>query len=180
VTDINQNILEFIFVFLILITSWIIYTSDMSVLPVETRLVTFLNVAMLILVAIIPYLFDQVVSKVNPSAVQEYASILFTADYAVTLAILAVFSHIIAQEEEHLVDGEIMVRFRRIRNVLFVLAGVVVLSLAFPWDWLVAGVHVRLLVWYAPIISFWANRMRSRPFGLPRSQPSGISLNTLD
>jgi uncharacterized membrane protein len=175
VTDINQNILEFLFVFLILITSWIIYTSDMSVLPVETRLVTFLNVVLLILVAIIPYLFDQVASKVNPIAVQEYASILFTADYSVTLAILAVFSHIIAQEEEHLVDGEIMVRYRRIRNVLLVLAGVVVLSLVFPWNWLVAGIHVRLLVWYAPIISFWTNRMRSRPFGLPGSPSLGTS-----
>src|SRR5437879_7644646 len=33
VDDINRNILQFLFVFLILITSWIIYTSDMSVLP---------------------------------------------------------------------------------------------------------------------------------------------------
>src|SRR5437667_12263153 len=48
--DINRNVFEFLFVFLILITSWIIYTSDMSVLPVETRLVTFLNVILLILV----------------------------------------------------------------------------------------------------------------------------------
>src|SRR5438094_8999450 len=53
--DLNRNILEFLFVFLILITSWIIYTSDMSVLPIEIRLVTFLNVVLLILVAIIPY-----------------------------------------------------------------------------------------------------------------------------
>ena len=50
--DIDRNILEFLFVFLILITSWIIYTSGMSVLPLETRLVTFLNVVLLILVAI--------------------------------------------------------------------------------------------------------------------------------
>ena len=76
--DINRNILDFLFVFLILITSWIIYTSDMSVLPIETRLITFLNVVLLMLVAIIPYLFDQVVSTFNPLSVQEYASILFT------------------------------------------------------------------------------------------------------
>src|SRR3989441_11855237 len=42
-SDINRNILEFLFVFLILITSWIIYTSDMSVLPLERRLVTRLG-----------------------------------------------------------------------------------------------------------------------------------------
>src|SRR5947208_7907284 len=67
-SDINRNILEFLFVFLILITSWIIYTSDMSVLPIETRLITFLNVVLLMLVAIIPYLFDQVVSTFIHSA----------------------------------------------------------------------------------------------------------------
>src|SRR3989441_6333668 len=88
VSDINRNVLEFLFVFLILITSWIIYTSDMSVLPIETRLVTFLNVVLLILVVIIPYLFDQAVSLSNSSDVQNYASTLFTFDDAGTLLIL--------------------------------------------------------------------------------------------
>src|SRR5207253_967751 len=70
-SDINRNILQFLFVFLILITSWIIYTSDMSVLPIETRLITFLNIVLLILVALTPYLFDQVVSTFNSLNVQE-------------------------------------------------------------------------------------------------------------
>ncbi len=167
--DINRNILEFLFVFLILITSWIIYTSDMSVLPIETRFVTFLNVVLLILVAIFPYLFDQAVSTFNPTSVQDYASILFTGDYAVSLLVMAAFAHIIAQEEEHLVDGEVMIRFRRARNRLGVLTLVVLLSLAAPWDWLLFGVHVRLLIWIIPIVSFWFNRMTrttNRPRGV--------------
>jgi hypothetical protein len=169
--DINRNILNFLFVFLILITSWIIYTSDMSVLPIETRLVTFLNVVLLILVAIIPYLFDQVVSIFNPAGVQEYASILFTTDYAGTLLIMAIFAHIIAQEEEQLVDGEIMIRMQRVRKVLSILTIVVLVSLAVPWNWLLLGVHIRLLIWYVPIISFWINRMRRSPLGVPGSVP---------
>src|SRR5713226_10252149 len=170
--DINKNIAQFLFVFLILITSWIIYTSDMSVLPIETRLVQLLNVALLMLVATIPYLFDQVVSTLNASSVQDYASILFTADYAGTLVIMAVFSHIIAQEEEHLVDGEIMIRMRRVRNRLGLLTIIVVLSIAFPWDWLFLGVHVRLYIWLVPIISFCFKRMRGTPLGLPRQGDS--------
>jgi uncharacterized membrane protein len=166
--DINRNILEFLFVFLILITSWIIYTSDMSVLPVETRLVTFLNVILLILVAIIPYLFDQAVSLYNAAWDQDYASILFTIDYAGTLLILAGFAHIIGQEEKQLVDGDQMMRLRRIRNRLGLLTIIVLLSLAAPWNWFFLGVHVRLFIWYIPIISFWLNRMRTRPFGIPR------------
>ncbi len=171
-SDINKNILQFLFVFLILITSWIIYTSDMSVLPIETRLVQLLNVVLLMLVAIFPYLFDQVVSIVNPSSVQDYASILFTADYAGTLLILAVFSHILAQEEEHLVDGEIMIRMRRVRSRQSLLTVIVLLSLVVPWDWLLLGVHVRLFIWLVPVISFWSNRFSRTGFGLPRG-PAG-------
>jgi hypothetical protein len=162
-SDINKNILQFLFVFLILITSWIIYTSDMSVLPMETRLVTLLNVALLMLVAIFPYLFDQAVSALNSSSVQNYASILFTGDYTGTLVIMAVFAHIIAQEEEHLVDGEVMIRFRRARNRLGVLAVVLLVSLAVPWDWLFLGIQIRLLIWTIPIISFWVNRVTRPP-----------------
>ena len=173
VSDINRNVLEFLFVFLLLITSWIIYTSDMSVLPIETRLVTFLNVVLLILVAIFPYLFDQVISTFNPDSVQEYASILFTADLAGTLVIMATFAHIIAREEEHLVDGEIMIRFRRARDRMSVLTVVVLLSLAAPWDWLFMGVHVRLFIWYIPIVSFWVFRMARSPFSYSSSARQG-------
>lgn len=167
--DINRNILEFLFVFLVLITSWIIYTSDMSVLPIETRLVQALNVLLLVLVAIFPYLFDQSVLPFNSSSVQNYASILLTVNYAGTLLIMATFAHIIAQEEEHLVDGEIMIRFRRARNRVGSLALIVLLSIAAPWDWLLIGIHVRLFVWILPIVSFWFNRMTrttSRPRGI--------------
>jgi uncharacterized membrane protein len=123
ISDIVRNILQFLFVFLILITSWIIYTSDMSVLPIETRLVTFLNVVLLMLVAIIPYLFDQVESPFNSSAVQDFASVLFTIDLAVTLLVMAVFADVIASEEMQLVERDVMIRFRRARNRLFFLAG---------------------------------------------------------
>jgi hypothetical protein len=171
--DIDRNILDFIFVFLILITSWIIYTSDMSVLPVETRLVQSLNVVLLILVAIIPYLFDQTVSLVNTPDVQDYASILFTIDYAGSLFIMAGFAHLIGQEEKQLVDEDQVERFRRIRNRLTLLTIIILLSLAVPWDVLFLGVHVRLLIWIVPIVSFWINRMRLTPFGLPRiSKPA--------
>src|SRR5207245_3162767 len=162
--DINRNILEFLFVFLILITSWIIYTSDMSVLPVETRLVTFLTVILLILVAIIPYLFHQAVSQYNLIGDQDYASTLFAIDYAGNLLILAGFAHIISQEEKQLVDGDQMVRLRRIRNRLTLLTIIVLFSLAVPWSWLLFGIQVRLFIWSVPIISFWLNRMSIRPF----------------
>lgn len=165
VSDINRNILEFLFVFLILITSWIIYTGDMSVLPVETRLVILLNVVLLVLVAIFPYLFDQVESPFNASQAKDYASVLFTIDYALTLLIMAGFSHIIASEENQIVHLTIMRRYKASRNILIMLAVVVLSSLVFPWDWILFDVHVRLYAWAVPIIMFWFNQMRRGPIG---------------
>src|SRR5437899_7634877 len=80
VDEINRNILQFLFVFLILITSWIIYTSDMSVLPIETRLIAFINIVLLVLVALTPYLFYVVVFTFNPLSVLYNASILYIYD----------------------------------------------------------------------------------------------------
>ncbi len=138
----------------------------MSVLPVETRLVTFLNVVLLMLVAIIPYLVDQVESPFNASEVKNYASILFTVDFAATLFIMAVFAHVIVLEEKQLVEREVMIRFQRSRNILFLLTVVVLVSLAAPWDWTFLNVHVRLFIWYVPIIMFWYNRMTHAPVGV--------------
>src|SRR5258708_13607588 len=58
--EITTHILAFAYTFFVLITAWLIYTTYMSVLPVETRTVTFLNVALLLLVAIFPYLLHVV------------------------------------------------------------------------------------------------------------------------
>src|SRR5205809_3730476 len=58
--DMNSRILIFSFAFLFLITAWLLYTTYMSVLPVDTQLVTFLNVVLLLFVALIPYLLNNV------------------------------------------------------------------------------------------------------------------------
>src|ERR1700758_4086112 len=58
--EILNHIAAFGYTFLILITAWIIYTTYMSILPQETRWVTFLNVLLLLLVAFVPYLLNGV------------------------------------------------------------------------------------------------------------------------
>ncbi len=54
--EINRRLLAFIFTASFLITNWMVYTYQMSVLPVETNFVIYMNVVMLILVATVPYL----------------------------------------------------------------------------------------------------------------------------
>src|SRR2546425_4969882 len=78
--EINNHIFAFGFTFLVLITAWIIYTTYMSVLPSETKSVTVLNVALLLLVALVPYLLNSVelanpaLSPAESSALRDYSS----------------------------------------------------------------------------------------------------------
>jgi hypothetical protein len=123
----------------------------MSVLPVETRTVTFLNVGLLLLVAIVPYLLNGV-EVVNPaltpdavSTIQNYSSTLFALDLGGILIILATFAHVIGLEEKKLVAPELVILFRNGRNRMAILAVLTLISVAPQfWDWTLLGVPLRL------------------------------------
>ncbi len=163
--EINNHILAFAFTFLILITAWLVYTTYMSVLPVETRAVTFLNVVLLLLVALVPYLLNTValvnssLSTVDASATRDYSSTLFAVDLSGILAILAAFAHVLSVEEKDLVAPEIVTLFRNGRNRLVFLSVLMVVSIAPPfWQVTTLGVPARLYMWYLPLISYWVGR----------------------
>lgn len=162
--EINGHIAAFGFTFLLIITAWIIYTTDMSVLPVETRAVTFLNVVLLLLVALVPYLLNGVelntsLSASESSAIRDYFSTLFAADLAGILFILATFAHVISTEEKRLVAPEFATLFRNGRNRMFVL-GVVMAITILPVFWQLTwlGIPLRMYLWYLPLISYWVGR----------------------
>ena len=96
-SEINNHILAFVFAFILLITAWINYTSSMSVLPLETRTVTILNVIMLMSVSLVPFLLN-IIELPNPSlapvenlVIRDYASTLFAVNLSALLAILGLF-----------------------------------------------------------------------------------------
>jgi uncharacterized membrane protein len=157
----NQRIAIFAFAFIFLITAWLIYTTYMSVLPVDTMPVTFLNVALLLLVALIPYLLNNVVIEGNPE-VQNYSSTLFALDLTGILGILAILAHILSGEDKRLVPADVSKLFRNGRNRMVVLAILMAISIA-PvfWDWSLLGVHLRILLWTVPLISYWLGRALS-------------------
>ena len=141
----------------------------MSVLPIETRLVTFLNVIMLALVALIPYLLNNVefvnptLSASNSSQIRDYASSLFAIDLAGILSILAIFSHVISIEEKSLVAPEIARIFRQSSAVQALLAIPMIVSLApFFWDNSVFGIPLRLYIWLVPVFVYWIRRFRQQ------------------
>ena len=163
--EITTHILAFAYTFFVLITAWLIYTTYMSVLPVETRTVTFLNVGLLLLVAIVPYLLNGV-EVANPSLtpgevsmIQNYSSTLFALDLGGILLILATFAHVISLEEKKLVAPELVTLFRNGRNRMAILAVLTLISVAPElWEWTLLGVPIRLYLWYPPLISYWVGR----------------------
>jgi Endosomal/lysosomal potassium channel TMEM175 len=163
--EITTHILAFAYTFFVLITAWLIYTTYMSVLPTETRTVTFLNVGLLLLVAIVPYLLNGVEvvnSNLTPNAVssiQNYSSTLFALDLGGILLILATFAHVISLEEKRLVAPELVTLFRNGRNRMVILAFLTLVSVAPQfWEWTLFGVPIRLYLWYPPLVSYWVGR----------------------
>ena len=169
--QIGSHIAAFGFTFFILITAWIIYTTDMSVLPIETKSITFLNVWLLLLVALVPYLLNSV-EVVNPnlttiqaSALKDFSSTLFAIDLAGVLSILAAFAHVISTEEKKLVEPALATTFRNGRNRLTVIAVVMAVSVAPPfWQLALYSIPVRIYLWYLPLFSYWLGRL-VRPEG---------------
>ncbi len=163
--EINNHILAFIFTFLSLITAWLIYTTYMSVLPTETRAVTFVNILLLLLVALVPYLLNAVevpnaaLIKADAAAIQDYSSQLFALDLSGILLILAAFAHILSIEENHLVPAETIRLFKNGRNRMAVLAALMAITIAPQfWQFRAFDVPLRLYMWYIPLISYWAGR----------------------
>jgi hypothetical protein len=176
-SEINERILAFVFTASFVITTWMVYTYQMSVLPAETNSLTYLNVIMLILIAIIPYLLYNVeftnlsLPAGDQSMIRDYASSLFAIDLTAILAILTTFSHIISIEEKRIVAPELARFFRQSRNVQGILAVITIASLApFFWDLTLFAVPLRLYIWTIPVIVYWVRRSRLRPAEEPRPQ----------
>ena len=163
--EINNHILAFIFTFLILITAWLIYTTYMSVLPIETRAVTFLNIILLLSVALIPYLLNAVeipnsgITSNNVQEIQDYSSQLFAIDLSGILLILAAFAHVLSIEENRLVPQETIRLFKNGRNRMAILAALMAVTIAPQfWELRLYDVPLRLYMWYIPLISYWMGR----------------------
>ncbi len=165
ISEVNSHILIFVFTFLILITIWINYTASMSVLPVETRLVIVLNVMVLLLVALVPFLLNAVelsngsLTVARNLEIRNYAATLFTIDLFGLLLILGLFYQILEQNEAKLRGSQLLRLYKNGRNLMLILAGIMLLSAAPIFSETILGNPVRVYLWYVPIILFWLRRL---------------------
>jgi uncharacterized membrane protein len=146
------NIASFGFSFLILIFVWFRYTEAMSVLPVETPRTRALNTALLFLVAIEPYLFNQLSFGLGATSLsnlpQDLASAAFGIDIGAIWVILASFTHILSMEERELVAPDLFLKHRFLRNVEIIVGAIFFVSIL-PEFWISAlgGTTLRYILW---------------------------------
>jgi uncharacterized membrane protein len=148
------------FSFLILINVWNRYTIVMSVIPVETTTLVRLNMLLLFLVVVEPYLFNLMIIGGLASPIGEQVSSFYGLDLGGMNLILAYFTHVLTLEDKSLIPREMIRRFKVTRDTL-VLVGVLFLYSEFPpfWSLLVAGTPVRVIIWLLALPLTWVTRL---------------------
>ena len=158
--DLTNDMAEFGFGFLILISVWNRYTATTSVMPVETPVMIRLNMALLFLVAVEPFLFDVMFVKGFSTDVGVAASVYYGADIGAMFLILAYFTHLLASEERNLIPREFIRRYKAIRNLLVASSAVFLISdLPAFWVFPLPGVPLRVLMWGATLALLWFPRI---------------------
>jgi uncharacterized membrane protein len=141
------------FSFLILIRVWYSYTQIMGDVRVETRAAVFSNVAMLFLVSIEPFLFNEMLSNRLPTS---SVSIIYALDLAGLFGIQTLFTVSILHNKE--LTPHKARHYQLMRNVLVVSTTVFLIS-ALPVFWTLTvqptsqiTIPLRFLLWVVPLL----------------------------
>jgi len=161
------DIAEFGFSFLILISVWLGYWNIMSLLPLDDNTIVILNVALLFLVSIEPYLFylNITFDLLSHEVLLDSASILYALDMAGLVTIIALFTNELAREESGLVPKEALAKYKRVRNTLLVSAALFLVTiLPIFWSIKLFGLPIRFYFWFIPLILSSIRHVPARGF----------------
>jgi len=155
------DIFAFGFSFLILINVWNRYTTTMSVMPIETPVLVRLNLFLLFLVTLEPFLFNLLINQSLNSALGSEVSSYYALDIAGMNVILAYFTHALTLEEKNLIPSHLRHRYRVTRNLLLLGAAIFLIS-DFPIFWqMVDGIPTppRIILWILTLPILWGWRL---------------------
>ena len=116
------------FGFLILITIWLRYTETMSVLPAETGRTRRLNVLLLFLVALEPYLFNLIIGSSAGLSAKD-GSAAYALDIGAIYAILASFNNVLSSKKRNLVAPDLIRKYGLVRDLQIGTAAIFLISI---------------------------------------------------
>jgi uncharacterized membrane protein len=146
-----QFILFYAFSFLILISVWYAYTRTMSELRIETNRLVELNILLLFLVSIEPFLFNQLN---NSTQFAENVSILYALDLGGLFVILALLANSIFSDKNR--PEPILQTYKLRRNTSLIGASFFFISVL-PFFWSlsikvsIANIPLRIILWIVPM-----------------------------
>jgi uncharacterized membrane protein len=128
-TPINlvNSIAEFALSFAILITVWHLYDGLMARLRTETSVAIALNIVLLFLAVLEPFLLN--ISFSNPS-IWDFASVCYAIDMAGLLGVCAVLAQALRIDGRNMLSEQISKNLGSERNLLIVIAAIFLLSAA--------------------------------------------------
>ena len=155
-----KSIVYFAFSFLILISVWYAYTRAMSNVRIETRGDVELNILLLFLVSIEPFLFNELVVSSLPA---EYVSILYASDIGGLFAIQALFANSILADKNR--PEKLLREYAGRRNASITGAVFFFVSmLPFFWSWSIpissqTHIPLRFILWIVPLFTHNIRRL---------------------
>jgi uncharacterized membrane protein len=147
--DLLLYILYYGFSFLILINIWRSYTRTMSLLPVETARLINLNILLLFLVSIEPYLFNQLLF--SSWVMAQNVSILYAFDLGGLSVIQAFFTNSLINEKKKGIPEQLLREYKFRRN-LQLMSAVIFFVSTIPvfWSWTLelGNIPLRFIFWF--------------------------------
>jgi uncharacterized membrane protein len=158
--DLVSSIALFALSFAILITVWHIYDGLMAKLRVETSTAVALNIVLLFLAVLEPFLLNILFS--NPR-IFDFASTCYAIDMAGLLGICALLAHVLAIDSRNALSVEVSKTLRSDRNLFAIVAAIFLVSTA---PLLVAftflGWTLRTMLWVAILFVYPIRRAVSK------------------
>ena len=151
--DLLISIAYYAFSFLILISVWYSYTRIMTNVRIETQREIELNIALLFMVSVEPFLFNELNSQTLPL---QYVSIIYALDLGGLFTIQALFANSVLADKKR--PADLLRYYAAVRNSQIVGAAIFFVStlpffwtLTLPINGMIPPIHLRLLLWIAPL-----------------------------
>jgi uncharacterized membrane protein len=125
--DLVSSIALFALSFAILITVWHLYDGLMAKLRVETSTAVALNIVLLFLAVLEPFLLNITLS--NPR-ISDFASICYAIDMAGLLGVCALLAHVLTIDSVNALSAQVSKTLRSERNLLAIIAAIFLVSTA--------------------------------------------------